>query len=333
MKIWTRDFEKKIIYIDNNMINEQRSCQQKAYERYNQGLIITSHTSATHFGTWWHEGQRGLWGEWKDGELQVEWDLDRCLKAIEGYDLTFDDLGKRRTKHRLINALTEYFAYNDVNGSYMEYAERNKILASEEFLSYPICKHLDPKTGEEWTIHYCGQVDKLLRNNDTGLISPLDHKTTTWNQITDNVWALSPQFIGYVWLFSKRFPDLFKDYSGIFILDLFQLQAKVNNKFLRREIEIPQWMLDEWEIRRVKEIQELLHSTPPYTTKPSCSDYGNCPYFPICSVPPEDRPDLRDLLYKREIWDIHGNLPVDEKNFELEIGTLYKNLDQGDNEF
>jgi len=309
MKLWTKD--KDFTFIDNNMLQMVRNCPQKAFFRLTEGLVLSEHTPATYFGTIWHEAMLKLWGSWipispegeskKSRTLEKPWDITRAVPVAMGYDKSMEDEAKGKTKWRLAQALEEYYHFRTEDYSYQKYAEENLTLLAEEFISYPIV----PK------VFYCGMIDRVVRNRETGRITIIDYKTTSWNQIMDNVWALSPQFIGYVWLVKKAF----KLDADVFLLDLFQMQSKKTNKFLRREIAIPQWMLDEWEERRRKEVLSLLDSEAPYLNKPACSDYGGCPYFALCSQPPEVRRNIMDVMFTRSIWDIHGNIPIDEEGF------------------
>lgn len=305
MKLWTRD--EGTIFIDNNMLQMGRDCLTKAYFRLTEGLILSEHTPATYFGTQWHKVMKALWGSWVDGKLEEPWDFKRAFIVVEEYDKSMEDEVKGKTKARLMKGLEEYFTHKDeALGSYKDFALENPTILAEEFVSYPLT-HFGPSS-----IEYCGIIDRVVRSDKTGAISIIDYKTTSWNQIMDNVWVLSPQFIGYVWLVSKKLNLC----TNTFILDLFQMQSKKTNKFLRRKIEIPQWMLDEWELRRGTEVINLLNSEEPFISSPKCSDYGGCPYFSLCSQSPKVRRNIMAVMYERDIWDIHGNVPVDAEGFE-----------------
>ena len=309
MKIWTSD--DKGIYIDNNMLQSQRDCQQKCYFNYTLGLSLGEHTPATYFGTRWHEAMHLLWGKWLgDGTLDDSWDMDKAYTSILDYDLQYEKPEKGKSFDRLKHAVLEYATTSDeITGtSYREFASKHKTLAAEEFVSFPIT------TFRGKTVYYCGQIDRVLWSQERNIAIALDYKTSSWNQLMDAVWAHSPQFIGYLWLINKRFGQEFK--TNTFILDLFQMQAKIKNKFTRREMTFEDWIIDEWEAKRVKEIHRLLEAEPPFEDSPKCTDYGGCPFTSLCTQPAVNRPNLESFLFKRIIWNIHGNLPVDTDGLE-----------------
>ena len=305
MQIWTQDSNG--IYIDNNMLDSQRQCQEKCYNNYTLGLSLGEHTPATYFGTRWHEAMHELWGRWlPSGELDSSWAIDKAWLFIQDYDLAYESEKKGKTFTRLKNAILEYGGFTDeITGvTYADFHHNHKTLIAEEFVSHPICEH------EGKTVYYCGQIDRVLWDVEGKKAIALDYKTSSWNQLMDNVWAHSPQFIGYLWLINKKFGSEI-GHTNSFILDLFQMQAKFKNKFTRRQMYFDDWMIDEWEAKRIKEIHRLLSAEPPFEDAPKCTDYGGCPYFRLCSQPPEFRANLETHLFKRIVWNIHGNLPVD----------------------
>ena len=308
MIVWTKDVKKKIIFLDNNMLQYQRDCQMKAFYNLTLGLVQNEHTPATYFGTKYHEVQHVLWGHWVDkiGKLTKVWDLDAAFKVALDYDTSFENADKGKTAERLRKATLEYASYEDEKGSYKEFALENKTLLAEEFISFPITKWIDGK-GDFWDVHYCGQIDRVLINSKKEVIV-MDYKTTSWNQVMDNVWSHSPQFIGYIWLVEKIFP---RYKTNRFLLDLFQMQAKIKNKFVRRFIDFPDWQIAEWEIKRIKEIHRLLDAMAPFEDSPRCTDYGGCPYSALCSHKEHEHPGIESYMFKNIIWNIHGNIPVD----------------------
>lgn len=287
------------IYIDNNMLSWWRSCHLSCYYQAEKGLRLTTHTPATYFGTKWHEVMKSLWG----GIKGDRWNFNDAMKVVDEYDLSMEQEEKGKTKLRLEMALIDYASYLDegTGESYKEIGLAHKPLIVEEFLSHEIMK---------WNgkpVYYCGIIDRCFELDDS--IYLLDYKTTSWNRIMDAMWGESPQFKGYIWLLSKVAPS-FK--TNTFILDLFQMQSKVNNKFLRRRITFDDWLIKEWEKDRVAEITEML-SAERYTKEPACSDYGGCPFVRLCQQPPSLREEMGRQFYYYAPWDIHGNVKIGGK--------------------
>lgn len=282
------------IFIDNNMLQWYRRCPQYAFFRGTKHLVLTKHTPATYFGTKWHECMYMLRGR----HDQEPWSLQRAYQVVADYDVSMEQEEKGKTKARLCGALDEYYGYRDLGTSldYKQDALGSQVIMAEEFLIQPIAEMANIP------IYYCGLVDLVYQSD--GEIFLMDYKTTSWNRIMDEVWMLSPQFLGYMWLFNKTAPSL---KTNNFVLDLFMMQSKQNNKFLRRKMVFEDWMLEEWERDRVHEIRRILHDGQP-TKNPSCSDYGGCPYYQLCVQPPEIRDSMAEQLYYIDEWDIHGKL-------------------------
>ena len=306
MNIWTTDDHN--IYIDNNMLEWNRRCKRYCWFKMQYGLSLSEHTPATYFGTHWHYGMKNLWGGWVNGKLEKCWDLERAFLSIQGYDTGYEDDGKGKTFGRLKKALLEYSMYEEEDGgeSYNLFALENPILTSEEFMSYPLGITINGKE-----VIYCGVVDKsiYLKEGGTAII---DHKTTSWNRIMDKTWELSPQFIGYCWLFNNKFPV---HHTNTFILDLFMMQSKIKNKFMRRTLIMPDWRIEEWHRSAIEEIKDILLNDF-ITSKSACDDYGGCPFYHLCVQSPEVRMDIADTMYFRDVWDIHGNVPFDQEGFD-----------------
>jgi len=290
---------KDAIYIDNSILDWWRSCGMKCYYEGVLGLRLREHTPATYFGTMYHEGQHALWG----GFNEKPWDIDRALDRVKGFDLAYEDEKKGRTFKRLKNALIDYAGHVDesTGESFRETMENCTTLLAEEFLTYEIMK---------WhgkSVMYCGVMDRAFNLNNKNYV--MDYKTTTWNRVMDAKWAESPQFKGYLWLWNSVSPSL---RTNEFVLDMFQMQAKTINKFFRRIMHFPDWMLEEWRLDRIAEITALLSCERPIK-EPSCSDFGDCPFVSLCKQPPELRLNLAKQMYKVKPWDMHGNIKVEVK--------------------
>jgi len=294
MHILTQD--ETSIYIDNNILSWWRQCQKKAYYQATLGLSLGDTNPALYFGSKWHEAMAVLWGSSSDTDI---WNIEKTLTVLEDYSPRLEDPVKGRTRERMENALREYHEYvNEASGeNYRDTALAASTLMAEEFIKHPIMDYKGK------TVYYCGVVDRVFALDERILI--LDYKTTTWNRITDNTWNKNPQFMGYLWLLNKVAPSL---YTNHFILDLFMLQAKTNNRFVRRYLEYEDWQLSQWEADRKSEIIELLSSTH-QSHRPNCDDYGGCIFNTLCDQPEECLEGLKQF-YLIEPWNMHGNTPI-----------------------
>jgi hypothetical protein len=80
-------------------------------------------------------------------------------------------------------------------------AQPYKVLSTEQIVGCPL-----DAAGE---IHFWGKRDMLVRDKATGMVLPLDHKTTGQvNHYWQGSWTLSSQLPGYVWLTGKETGEL-----------------------------------------------------------------------------------------------------------------------------
>lgn len=260
---------------DNSMLKSFRDCPSQYYWRYENNLVLSSsEKSALYFGDVWHKCLSSLWLN--------KWNLE---KAIETADTLWVPArgDEKRTYTRLIEALAEYSSNED----YIQDYEESSFVADEIFASFPISV----------SASYCGNIDKALKKGDSYII--LDHKTSSWNHVSDKAYELEPQFIGYTWLLSKFFGIPTSHIS--FCLDMLFLQGK-QNKFYRRTLKYSDEIISRWE-EETRTLIRLIQSSLEWHS-PRCSDFGDCPYYWLCNeTDSEALTILKETMYKEEIWN------------------------------
>jgi RecB family exonuclease len=312
------DTENNIIYIDNSTLDAYRRCGLYFYY-WSKGLILSDHSPATYFGTVWHEVMHELYGRYVDDDesdsSNTSWSLDHIMDYTLNYPYDKNLEDDRRNLKRIQSAAYEYYHEIEPDGRpYTHRKDTYKTLLAEEFLSYPLTKITFD--GTRYDVYYSGILDRVYHDNDSNGIYCMDYKTTSWNQITDAVWNLSTQFWGYIWLVEKHLQQVVDGFH----LDMLQIQSKTTNKFISKIIPYDKFQVELWRNSTIS----LLHSIKPmidhiivaeneeYTPEQfihrsnNCNMYGQCPYYHLCMMEPDMRPDIMKTMYTVKHWDMHG---------------------------
>lgn len=159
--------------------------------------------------------------------------------------------------------------YRDFNGqAYVEKQVEGKLYEDDKII-----------------IIFHGQIDLVLRNRITGLVSISDHKTTAalgkdfYNRISPN-----HQYTGYVWAAN----NLLGLQTDSFLVNGIQV-AKTKSEFARQLTTIApddyQEMISAYVEASYRLIGAYESGNYPMTSPNPCAAYGGCQYLDICSAP------------------------------------------------
>lgn len=241
------------------------------------------------------------------------------------------DVGEWRTYDRLVETFTAYVRhYADEDFAVLDYGgapmiERSfrcelGVIDVNTFLPYPrkllvVDPPLDTaphfrvgKLHIVWT----GIIDLVI--SQAGQTRVVDHKTTSiaGDGFYDS-FELSQQFIGYQWATEKLLG---------FQLDGALLNAIIGRKptekgkgktleFARRHYNYPRHRIDEWPLSIMAIIEDFVHHLTqgffPVKTQWCQGKYGQCPFFKVCTAPPEHRQALLySDLFTANTWNPLG---------------------------
>jgi hypothetical protein len=305
--------------LDNHTLSNYRACFRKGWYRDQMKLEREGGMGAPalEFGIAWHGAMDELYKS-KNVILAGE-----VFKATYNpfWDAYPDEFKKRekRTPDLGLSMLLNYWLHWEAQ--VMKY----EVLAIEQYFKFP----LSPDHS------YCGLVDKVLLDTDTGLVVGMDHKTTSrLSSAYIGQMRISQQFRGYIYYL--RHHSEFKDRMSNYFYADFALTTKTsshgadNAPFYRETVLCDDDMLDEWHantLTQIEMIQDRVDATAgdpegfnsiPQNTD-ACSNYASlCQYYDICSAPVALRLNTIDHAYGEHTWN-----PADrvvEKPKELSDG-------------
>lgn len=161
------------------------------------------------------------------------------------------------------------------------------------------------------TLHivWTGIIDMVIEQNDQLYV--LDHKTSS--VVGDsfyNAFELSQQFLGYQWAVEHL---LGRELAGAVLNTIIGRQKTVKgsgtpNDFSRRFYPYPRHRLDEWPSSILSIIETFVHNLTkgffPMKTSWCQGKYGQCPFFNVCSLPPQHRMiELMSDNYAPNVWN------------------------------
>jgi hypothetical protein len=141
--------------------------------------------------------------------------------------------------------------------------------------------------------HWTGKLDAAVTyvNNDLWI---MDHKTTSMGgQGFFDEFNLSSQTIGYAWALER----MLKKRPNGFVLDAIICRRPTKTgksiELMQQRYVYDEWALKEWEENIKTLVADFLSHTLrglfPQATKWCVGKYGRCPYFDVCTLPPENR--------------------------------------------
>ena len=272
---------------DNTFLSDFRRCPRYAMYRHRDGLVLPHKgVSVMDVGTIGHAAiAAGFDMGPGDEPLIVAKHLYDQLDDSEAFDTQEFTFG---------------YIESVLDGYYKQYP-----LEQEPFEVLEVEQYLEAEIDG---LPYCGIMDALVRFSDGGIYS-MDHKFTRGylSQAWFDSWRMSAQQIGYGALIRAAGGR----WDGYYInaIHLNTRSYKVEPKHFQRygPVRVPAWMLDEW-IRNFKHTMDVLDTIPhesdwPQTTM-NCFKWNKpCPYWRLCTVPPELRPGIIENDYDVEVWN------------------------------
>lgn len=149
---------------------------------------------------------------------------------------------------------------------------------------------------------FFGSMDCALKNERTGHIVLVDHKTTSSLGL-DFISRINPsaQFRGYMAAFRAAYPQFD---TRTFMVNGIQV-AKTKQSFLRQFVEIDDGAIAEWREAMLDSAYDFWARSQaggpyPLVASDACSSWGSCQYRSICEVPST----LREGIIKAQYQDL-----------------------------
>lgn len=291
--------EKTVVRINFSSLDLINTCLRKSKYVLDDQLASDEEASALTFGTGIHKALEhwySLMPEQRDdmsarereqAEMMslgqhVDPSTNGCLEAIRKFVeackpiMSIPETDKRSV-HNGVKILQAYFkhyakdrwhVYSDAAGPMIE-----------RLIAFTIHEDANLK------IEYFGTIDVVLENLDTGIKLVVDHKTTAqlgqpfYSRIKPN-----HQYTGYV----QAARMVLGIDTNSFMVNGIQV-AKTKSEFARQITERNDEDFEELRISVVNAVRNYLHAKAtnawPMTAPGPCSNYGNCQFLEVCSVP------------------------------------------------
>lgn len=222
--------------IDNSQWVAFETCPLLYFEKYVKKIEFDwekKGVNASHFGTRMHQ-------------LLEEFYLDLKGTPREPYPQHFDDATELEAQSTMALYRNHYplepFTVVDVEKTFRVPLERNcpqcgspgerkfGLNPDQRVCSHPECRFI-------FVIHeYTGKMDLVLRDNETGLLSVLDHKTCSRQSYTNNpkAWAAKSQATLYLWAAPQIYGEEFRDLQ-VNVIRRQSPKGQVGPEFLPRQ--------------------------------------------------------------------------------------------------
>lgn len=306
------------LHVDSTMLTCFRSCPRKFYHEFVLGLRPLAKSIDLHAGGCFALALETTYKGIHNG-LSLADSLDRARAAffIEWGDFEIPPYKTTaKTPDRVWEAVEAYFTqYNPFTDEIQAYLDSS----GKPTLEYTFAIPLEPLGGcydESFPEHpsgdpflYCGRIDLLGRKGGRTVIR--DEKTSgksagaNWSES----WDLRSQFIGYTWACREGGIDTETVVvRGVGILKTkfdFPEAEKVYSNFMRARW-LEQLRRDLWRLRRSWDEGYF-----DYNLGDSCTNYGNCAYMPLCTVP-EDHVASWMGEYRVQHWNPLIKNPIKE---------------------
>lgn len=281
------------------------TCPRKAYYALHRRLRSDDESAALVFGSAIHKAlecyyslpfeTRTLPKNAADKADHLVWgneveDADNgCMRAITAFReraLSLESLGTddKRSLNNGAKILIKYFQTYANDGFIVVNDKHGPIV--ERRVSFEIFN------SKLLTINYFGTIDAILKNEKTGIITVVDHKTTSalgkefYNQIKPN-----HQYTGYV-IGAQRFLGIDTDMFMVNGIQVAKTLHTFARQFTNRTIE-DYLSLAETVIYAVANYMHASEQNAwPMNAPKPCTMYGGCTYHRICSVPVQLRENV-----------------------------------------
>jgi hypothetical protein len=272
--------------IDNSMMDDFRKCEQRWFYKHCRKLAMLDDNVHLIAGGAYAKGLETVRKRYFDDGWPLQDAIRAGVRALIAYYGGFEPHGRHTAKNvwRMIGALEHHFNRWPIDSNLKPFKPEGAKKHTIEF-SFAEPLPLDnPDTGEP--LIYSGKCDFIGFDEETGLIGPVDDKTTT--QLGDywlSKWDLNSQMFGYIWA-SRRagYPSMAAFIRGISIL-----------KTRYGDAEAQTYASDEaiakWYISLLASIKRMIRAYTEFREKDealqmawggACTDFGGCGFKILC---------------------------------------------------
>jgi len=291
------------LYIDNTIMKDWRRCPQYFMRRHCQGLQVNENELSIdlHFGAAFAKGietgRKEFFWNCASSSMAAEAGIEAALKA---YGNRMPPPKSAKTRDNLIDAICGYFRQWPLDEDNLVPVENG--VEYEFKVTLPVLHPITDKF-----LVYCGRMDMLARDRDTGAIVVVDEKTAS--RFTDSwfsKWDMDTQLTGYLYVASAFGTDDLPPQGQIRGIGI----SNLGPTFVRTAIHRTKHAIDLWWMQLVRDLKEMrnafkdlvnMESNFAYRMGESCYTYQRpCEYTRLCTSP---NPDAFLDQYEVRFWN------------------------------
>lgn len=308
-------------FVDSTMLTCARGCLQKFYNEFVLGLrparvsidlhaggVFASTIEAVHRLVWEQElpfpealiRAHGVflreWGDFPTEEKDLK-NPSRMWDCVEEYFRVFPPAMDHCKPFMMEGTVTSEFSFAIPLEPAIERA--NWTSGTTAWPRHPV-------TGEPFL--YSGRADML--GSYKNRIAIRDEKTASkldsnWSE----KWDLRAQFMGYCWAAQQGGLDC----DTVIVRGVIPYKAQ-RPKIVEAIKFFPRWQIDRWVSTTratLWRIVDAWHNDDwEFNLGDTCTQYGNCPFMPLCTIPDEQRENWRSTYTVRR-WNPLNRNPLD----------------------
>lgn len=264
--------------IDNSMRVAFVACPHKFFRSFIEGWQLQVPNVHLHAGRAYARGLEVARREFYENQKPAEDAITAGYRALlEDYGDFVPPSNSNKTAERMAGALLSYFQTYPLDEDRIRPFMHDGKAAVEFNFALPLPIN-NPDTGEP--LLYSGRFDMLAQDGDVLYIE--DDKTAsqlgpTWGK----QWELNSQLAGYCWGAREfGFPVAGAVIRGVSILKTGYGHANITAFF-------PEWQIVRWHAQLWRDIERMIAcyraNTWDFNLSTSCSNYGGCQFFNICT--------------------------------------------------
>lgn len=283
--------------VDNSLLNEFRSCPQKAFKTYFQHWKPTGESVHLHAGKAFASGlesaRRAYYEAQQPASVAVAHGLETLLQEYGDFSCP-DDSAKSAI--RMAQALEYYFDAWPLDS---DLAQPLSLPSGRRAIEFSFVEPLEvkhPVTG--LPILYSGRADMIASYNGGNFVE--DDKTASQLGASwANQWDLRSQFTGYTW--AARQAGIPVD--GVLVRGVAIL--KTSFKHEQCLTFRAKWEVDRWLEQTHRDLQRMIRSWEEgyfdYNLGEACGSYGGCHFRQICKA--QNPEEWLGIYFHRKRWD------------------------------
>jgi hypothetical protein len=306
--------------VDSTMLTAARGCLQKYYNEFVLGLRPARLSLDLHAGGVFASTIETIHREvWDKGEpFQVALARGHGTFIQQWGDFPTEDTDLK-TPGRMWECVEKYFKLYPPSMDHVQPFYINGRATSEFSFAIPLDLPgfpLHPITFEPFI--YTGRADLLgtyktricIRDEKTG-----SKVESNWSE----KWDLRAQFQGYCW--AAQHSGL--DCDTVIIRGIIPYKTK-EPAILEAVKFYPRWQIDRWLDETRRTICDIVAAWNEghwrFNLGDTCTQYGNCPFMPLCTIPDEQRDNWRSN-YRVKRWNPLERNPISEPVVPVPIGS------------